>query len=194
MSNDSPPSSATRTDTRTHTDAASVRAQWEAAEGPARARLARAGVASPAQVSGLSGLAMLEAIGRGELPSVPIGHTLDFWPVEVSVGRIVFQGRPSFAVLNPMGTVHGGWMATLLDSAVGCAIHSTLPAGKGYTTLELKINCIRAITADTGPVRAEGKVIHVGSRVGTAEGRITGPDGKLYAHATTTCLIMDAAR
>ncbi|WP_335740032.1 MULTISPECIES: PaaI family thioesterase [unclassified Pseudomonas] len=90
-----------------------------------------------------------------------------------------------------MGTVHGGWYATILDSAVGCAIHTTLPAGKAYTTLELKVNRVRALTADVAVVRAEGKVIQVGRQVAIAEGRIIGPDGKLYAHATTTCLIFD---
>ena len=92
---------------------------------------------------------------------------------------------------NPMGTVHGGWFATLLDSAVGCAVHSTLPAGKGYTTLEIKVNLVRPLTDSVPLVRAEGKLIHVGRQVGTAEGRIVGPDGKLYAHATTTCLIFE---
>jgi len=92
-----------------------------------------------------------------------------------------------------MGTVHGGWYATLLDSAVGCAVHSTLPAGKAYTTLELKVNLVRALTDRVPLVRAEGKVVHVGSRTATAEGRLTGVDGKLYAHASTTCLISDIA-
>jgi uncharacterized protein (TIGR00369 family) len=103
----------------------------------------------------------------------------------------VFQGRPNRRHYNPMGTVHGGWFATLLDSAVGCAIHTTLPAGKGYTTLELKVNMVRPLNDSVPLVRAEGKVIHAGRQVATAEGRIVGPDGKLYAHATTTCLIFD---
>jgi uncharacterized protein (TIGR00369 family) len=92
---------------------------------------------------------------------------------------------------NPMGTVHGGWFATLLDSAVGCAVHSTLPAGKGYTTLELKLNLVRALTDAVPLVRAEGRVLHAGRQVATAEGRLVGPDDRLYAHATTTCLIFD---
>jgi len=92
---------------------------------------------------------------------------------------------------NPLGTVHGGWFATLLDSAVGCAVHSTLPAGKAYTTLELKLNIVRALTDAVPLVRAEGKVLHAGRQVATAEGRLVGPDGRLYAHATTTCLIFD---
>lgn len=90
-----------------------------------------------------------------------------------------------------MGTVHGGWYAAILDSAVGCAIHTKLPAGRAYTTLELKVNMVRALTADVSVVRAEGKVIQVGRQVAIAEARIVGPDGKLYAHATTTCLVFD---
>ena len=90
-----------------------------------------------------------------------------------------------------MGTVHGGWFCTLLDSAVGCAVHTLLPAGKTYTTLEIKVNMLRALTVATPLVRAEGKVIHAGRRTATAEGKIIGPDGKLYAHATTTCIILD---
>ena len=93
---------------------------------------------------------------------------------------------------NPIGTVHGGWIATLLDSCVGCAVHSTLPAGKAYTTAELKVNYVRAVTARVPLLRAIGTVIHVGGRMATADGRLVGPDGKLYAHASTTCFIFDA--
>jgi uncharacterized protein (TIGR00369 family) len=103
----------------------------------------------------------------------------------------VFQGRPRLHHCNPLGTVHGGWFATLLDSAVGCAVHTTLPAGKAYTTAELKINIVRPLTDKVPLVRAVGTVIHVGGRMATADGRLTGPDGKLYAHASTTCFIFD---
>jgi uncharacterized protein (TIGR00369 family) len=106
-------------------------------------------------------------------------------------GSATFQGKPQRRHYNPIGTVHGGWFAALLDSAVGCAVHSTLPAGKGYTTLELKLNLVRPLTDPVPLVRAEGHVIHAGRHVATAEGRIVGPDGKLYAHATTTCLVVD---
>ncbi|NCX23526.1 MAG: PaaI family thioesterase, partial [Betaproteobacteria bacterium] len=105
-----------------------------------------------------------------------------------------FEGTPTRAVYNPLGTVHGGWFCTLLDSALGCAVHTTLPAGKAYTTLEIKVNMVRPLTNAIPLVRAEGKVIHTGKQVATAEGRIVGPDGKIYAHATTTCLIFDQAR
>jgi len=162
---------------------------WNAQLRDVRERLAGAGVASLADLRERSGAQFFDAIGSGQLPTPPIGHTLDFWPVEWEPGRMVFQGMPAMAHYNPLGSVHGGWIATLLDSAVGCAVHSTLPAGKGYTTIELKVNYIRAVTTDAGPLRAEGKVIHVGGQIGTAEGRLYDAADKLYAHATTTCLI-----
>ena len=112
-------------------------------------------------------------------------------PITVAPGVTVFQGSPTLAHYNPSGVVHGGYAASLLDTAVGCAIHTMLPAGKGYTTLELKVNYIRAMTDKTGPVRAEGKVVNLGGQVGIAEGRITDANGKLYAFATTTCLVFD---
>ena len=128
----------------------------------------------------------------GEVPGPLIGATLSFLPVEVGFGRAVFQGRPKLEHYNPIGTVHGGWISTLLDSCVGCAVHSTLPVGKAYTTAELKVNFVRAVTTKVPLVRAIGTVIHVGGRMATAEGRLVGPDGKLYAHASTTCFIFDA--
>ena len=167
-------------------------ARWQAEEDAVRARLATtAGCAHSHQVEGRSGLAMLEAIFAGELPRPPIGDTLDFVPIHIERGLAVFQGRPQKKHYNPLGTVHGGWFATLLDSAMGCAVHSTLPAGRAYTTLELKLNIVRALTAAVPLVRAEGKLVHAGRQVATAEGRLVGPDGQLYAHATTTCLIFD---
>ena len=110
--------------------------------------------------------------------------------VGVSEGRVVFALEPAEYHYNPLGTVHGGVMATLLDSAMGCVVQSMLPAGTSYTTLELKVNYLRPITSKTGIVYCEGKIIHVGGRVATAEGRLTGADGKLYAHGTTTCIIL----
>jgi uncharacterized protein (TIGR00369 family) len=168
-------------------------ARWLAEEEAVRARLAAPGVAHDAQVSGRPGMEVFEAIFAGELPPPPIGETLDFVLIHIEPGVAVFQGRPKTKHYNPQGTVHGGWFATLLDSAVACAVHSTLPSGKGYTTLELKINIVRALTDAVPLVRAEGKVIHAGRQVATAEGRLVGPDGKLYAHASTTCLIFDRA-
>ena len=166
-----------------------VIAKWEREEKTVRARLLAPGVVAQEQVRKLSGMEMFQAIFAGELPPPPIGETLDFVPIRMEPGVAVFQGRPQLRHYNPLGTVHGGWFATLLDSAVGCAVHTTLPAGRGYTTLELKVNMVRALNKDVPVVRAEGKVIHAGRQVATAEGRIVGPDGKLYAHATTTCLI-----
>jgi uncharacterized protein (TIGR00369 family) len=167
-------------------------ARWRAEEQAVRARLAAtAGYARPDQVDGHTGMEMFEAIFAGELPRPPIGDTLDFVPIHIEAGLAVFQGRPQLKHYNPLGTVHGGWFATLLDSAMGCAVHSTLPAGKGYTTLELKLNIVRALTDAVPLVRAESKLVHAGRQVATAEGRLVGPDGKLYAHATTTCLIFD---
>jgi uncharacterized protein (TIGR00369 family) len=162
---------------------------WNAQLAAVRERFADMGVASLADLRARSGAQFFTAIGNGELPTPPIGHTLDFWPVEWEPGRIVFQGTPAMVHYNPLGSVHGGWIAALLDSCVGCAVHSVLPAGRGYTTVELKVNYVRAVTAEVGPVRAEGKVIHVGGQIGTAEGRLFDANGKLYAHATTTCLI-----
>ena len=167
-----------------------VAAQWLKEEQAVRARMLAPGVAPQEQVRALSGMEMFNAIFAGELPPPPIGDTLDFVPIHMAPGVAVFQGRPQLRHYNPLGTVHGGWFATLLDSAVGCAVHTTLPAGKGYTTLELKVNMVRALNETVPFVRAEGKVIHAGRQVATAEGRIVGPDGKLYAHATTTCLIL----
>ena len=174
-------------------DTARVLAEWEAEEAERRARMSTSGVASPAQVAGLSGMEVFDGIFSGRLPPPPIGETLDFLPIEIEPGRAVFQGRPLLRHYNPLGGVHGGWIATLLDSCVGCAVHSTLPAGKGYTTAELKINYVRAVTAKVGLLRAVGSVIHVGGRMATADGRLIGPDGKLYAHASTTCFIFDAS-
>ncbi len=163
--------------------------QWLAREAEMRAILAEPGIASLEQMKSMSGMAFLQGILNGSMPVAHIGRTLDFFPVEGEPGRIVFQGTPGREHYNPLGSVHGGYFCTLLDSAVGCAVQSMLPQGFGYTTLEIKVNLIRAMTDKTGPVRAEGKVIQVGKQVGTAEGRIVDAAGKVYAHATTTCLV-----
>lgn len=173
-----------------HDQIAATLAQWEADEARVRATLAPPGVASPEQVQSLSGLQMFEAMRDGRIPSVPIAASLDFCPVAFEFGRMVFQGRPSEKYMNPQGTIHGGWIATLLDSAVACAIHTTLPVGRAYTTAELKISYVRALSPRTPLVRAEGHIINSGRQVGFAEGRLVGPDGKLYAHATTTCVVL----
>jgi uncharacterized protein (TIGR00369 family) len=166
-------------------------ARWRAEEQAVRARLARPGYIRSDQVRARTGLETLQAIFAGELPSPLIGETLDFVPIHVEPGVAVFQGRPQLRHYNPLGAVHGGWFATLLDSALGCAVHSALPAGTGYTTLELKVNIVRALTDAVPLVRAEGKLIHLGRQMATSEARLVGPDGKLYAHGTTTCLVFE---
>src|SRR5437773_2565133 len=138
---------------------------------------------------GLSGMEYLQKIVSGELPPPPIGALMNFRIAELSEGRAVFTVEPAEYHYNPIGVVHGGLAATLLDSAMGCAVHSTLPAGGGYTTLEIKVNYIRPMTAETGLVRCKAKVIHVGGRTATAEGRLEDGRGKLYAYGTTTCII-----
>jgi uncharacterized protein (TIGR00369 family) len=167
---------------------------WLAEEREVVARLHAgigAGVVRPEQLAGKSGLEMMQAMLRGEMPYPPIADTLDFTLMEVEEGRALFQGTPGPAHLNPMGTIHGGWYATLLDSAMGCAVHTMMPAGRGYTTAELGVNLVRAIGSKAPRIRAEGKVIHCGRQLATAEARLYGPDGTLYAHATTTCLVFE---
>jgi uncharacterized protein (TIGR00369 family) len=167
-------------------------AEWQAREDHLLALHRVHGVARPEQVVGKTGLQMFEAMLAGDLPAAPISKTLNFMLVEATPGRAVFQGRPLFDHYNPLGSVHGGWIATLLDSCAACAIHSLLPAGRAYTTLELKINYVRALTERVPRVRAIGEVVHAGKTVATSHGRLVGPDGTLYAHASTTCLIFDA--
>ena len=166
-------------------------AEWQAVDTALRQQKIVYGVATREQVAGRSGLEIFQAMIAGELPAPPISQTLDFILVEAEHGRVVFQGRPGFAHYNPMGAVHGGWFATLLDSALGCAVASILPAGKGYTTAELKVNIVRPLTDKVPFVRAEGRIIHGGNRMATADARLTGPDGRLYAHGSTTCFILD---
>jgi uncharacterized protein (TIGR00369 family) len=172
--------------------------QWLADEEKAKANWA-AGVGSPPmtpeELLSLDGLAQMRAMLAGRARPPSISQTLDFFLVDVEHGRAVFQGTPGPAHLNPMGSVHGGWYATLLDSALGCSVQCALPAGKAYTTLELKVNIVRALTPQLGTtpqrVRAEGRVIHLGGQTATADARLVGPDGKLYAHGSTTCLVFD---
>jgi uncharacterized protein (TIGR00369 family) len=138
----------------------------------------------------MDGLSFMRALMAGELPPPPIAQLLGFRPVEVGKGRAVFALQPGERHYNPIGSVHGGVAATLLDSAMGCAVQTTLPAGTGYTTLELSVNFVRAMSVDTGAVACEGEVVHRGGTVATAEGRIWVEEtGKLIAHGTTTCLI-----
>jgi uncharacterized protein (TIGR00369 family) len=137
----------------------------------------------------MSGLEYLRAIARGELPAAPMADLLGFGFHEIEEGRVVFECVPAEYHYNPIGAVHGGLACTLFDSAMGCAVHTMLPAGVGYTTVEVKVNFLRPIVANTGRLLCEGTTIHVGGRVATADARLRDEGDKLYGHATTTCMI-----
>jgi uncharacterized protein (TIGR00369 family) len=139
---------------------------------------------------GASGMEFLQKIVSGEIPPPPIAQLMGFTITHVEPGYAVFECDPAEYHYNPIGVVHGGLACTLLDSAMSCAIQTTVPAGSAYTTLELKVHLVRAITDKTGHLRAEGRIIHGGSRMGTAEGKLIDKDGKIYAHGTTTCMII----
>ena len=139
----------------------------------------------------MSGLDYLRAMMRGDLPPPPMANLLNFELVEVTEGRAIFAVEPAEYHYNPLGVVHGGLAATLCDSALGCAVHSLLPAGTGYTTIELHVNYIRPITHNSGRLRCIGQAIHVGRRVATAEAKLVDASDKLYSHATTTCLVFE---
>jgi uncharacterized protein (TIGR00369 family) len=162
---------------------AEVRRRMDAGPGP--------GVARPEQIAGKTGLEMMQSMLNGDIPHAAIAQTLDFLVLEIGPGRAVFQGTPKAQHLNPLGTIHGGWFATLLDSAMGCAVHTMMPVGRGYTTAELSVNLVKALTPKVQRVRAIGTVIHCGRQLATAEARLVGPDGTLYAHGTTTCLVFE---
>lgn len=138
-----------------------------------------------------SSLEIFEQMIAGELPQQPIAGTLDFQLAKIESGRAEFVGKPKIDYYNPLGTTHGGYIATLLDSAMGCAIQSTLPAGKGSTSLEFKINFVRPIFEKTGTLTAVGEIINAGKQIVTAEAKLIDEAGKLYAHATTTCFLFD---
>jgi uncharacterized protein (TIGR00369 family) len=140
--------------------------------------------------AGMSGLEFIKAIFEGRLPPPPIAATMDFTGAEAEEGRVVFVGEPGEFLYNPIGVVHGGYALTMLDSALGCAVQTMLAQGEGYTSLETSVNFVRPITAETGRVRCEAKILHRGGRIATAEGKLTAEkSGKLLAHGTTTCLI-----
>jgi uncharacterized protein (TIGR00369 family) len=139
----------------------------------------------------LSGLEFLRAILAGRFPPPPFARLVGQSLVEVEEGRAVFVVQPGEVHYNPIGMVHGGLLATLLDSAMGCAIHSTLPAGTGYSTLEVKVNYTRPALAGTGPLRCEARLVHRGRQTATAEGQVRDEQGRLYAHGSTTCLLMN---
>jgi uncharacterized protein (TIGR00369 family) len=149
------------------------------------------GVTPTEVMASMPGIDFVRAIFAGKLPSPPIMQTIALFDCTAEPGVVVLHSIPGFRHYNPIGSVHGGYAATLLDSAMGLAVHSMLPAGTGYTTLEFKISFIRGMTKDTGPVRSEGCTLNVGRRTATAEARITDAKGRLVAHATTTCLVFE---
>ena len=142
----------------------------------------------------MSGIDFFRKLMKGEVEPPPFLQLLNIRLVEVEEGRVVFAAETEERFYNGTGVAHGGFAATLLDSALGCAINSMMPAGKRFTTLELKVNLTRPLTREVGPLRCEAKVVHVGGRTATSEGRIVDSRGKLYAHGTTTCIIVDAPR
>ena len=148
------------------------------------------GLAKPGDVKGLTGKQVLQGIIDGTFPQAPISQAMSFWIVEIGDGFAAFEGEPGPHVLNPRGTVHGGWALTLIDSATGCAVHTELQAGTGYTTVETKVNFTRAIAQDGGKVRCEGRVVTRGRQIATAEARLLAEDGKLLAHGTSTLIIL----
>ncbi|MEM6549889.1 MAG: PaaI family thioesterase [Pseudomonadota bacterium] len=146
---------------------------------------------SPADLASMTGLDFIRGMAEGRLPAPPICEAMNFRLEDVAEGRAVFVGIAEFRHYNPIGTVHGGWVGTMLDSCMACAVQTTLAAGRGYTTLEFKVNIVRPIFESTGPLRAIGTVSHSGRRTAVAEGRLEAPAGTLFATGSTTCLVMD---
>jgi uncharacterized protein (TIGR00369 family) len=149
------------------------------------------GVTPAAIMASMPGIDFVRAIFAGRLPAPPIMENIGPFDSTAEPGLVTMKSTPGFRHYNPIGSVHGGYAATLLDSAMGLAVHSMLPAGSGYTTLEFKVSFIKGMTKDTGPVRTEGRILNVGRRAATAEARITDAKDRLLAHATTTCLIFE---
>ena len=151
--------------------------------------MAEFGILDPAAIAGMTGIEMLREMIAGRLPRPPMSQIMGFWLAEVDDGVAVFEGDSGPHLLNPLGSVHGGWALTLIDSATGCALHTTLPPGIGYTTVETKVNMTRAIAASEGRVRCEGRVVSRGRQLATAEAKLLNADGKLLAHGTSTLII-----
>jgi uncharacterized protein (TIGR00369 family) len=152
---------------------------------------ATVGIVPYAEMAGIDGITFMRRMMAGDLPAPPICRTGSFQATEVEPGRVVFEGEPSEDFHNPLGTVHGGWISMILDSALGCVVHTMLEAGQAYTTLELKVNFVRPVLATTGLVRAEALIVHLGGRIATSEARLADARGRLLAHGTSTCMIMD---
>jgi uncharacterized protein (TIGR00369 family) len=152
------------------------------------------GVVPREEAIATSGLDFLRRLLDGTYPSPPIGKAVDMWPIEFELGRAVFEAMPSARFYNPIGIIHGGWIATLLDTVMGCAVHSTLQAGQVFVTIEMKTVFVKAVLEKTGKVRCEGKLLHSGARIASSEGKIFDGKGDLIAHGSETCMIMDGTR
>lgn len=166
-----------------------ILAQWMAEEEAVRAKMASPGITSSVVQQTMSGLEFLRKSWNGDLPSTPMAAVMNAVVITVEHGRVVFQSTPTQGHFNTIGSVHGGYYCTLLDSAMAYAVLSTLPPGMGYATLELKVNLVRALSERTGPVRTEGRVIHAGRQIGLAEARMVDVDGKLCGQSTSTCML-----
>ncbi|MEM9144666.1 MAG: PaaI family thioesterase [Pseudomonadota bacterium] len=143
------------------------------------------------ELAAMSGFTFIDGIREGRYPAPPIARPMGMRLIEVAKGRVVFEGTPAFDHYNPLGAVHGGWFGTILDSCMACAVQTMLPAGRGYTTLEYRVNILRAVTVETGPLHAIGAVIRVGRRTGVSEGHLVDPQGRVFATGSTTCLVME---
>jgi uncharacterized protein (TIGR00369 family) len=139
----------------------------------------------------MSGLDFLRRLQQTELPAPPFAEVTDIWLVEVEAGRVVFEGQPSRRFYNPLGTVHGGWISTLLDSAMGCAVHSRLQPGQAYTTVEMKVNFVRPLFEHSGLLRCEAFIVHFGRRIATSEGKVVDSKGNIIAHGSETCMVLE---
>jgi uncharacterized protein (TIGR00369 family) len=151
------------------------------------------GLVDRRHATAMSGLEFVQGLRDGRFPAPPICETAEFWIAEAEAGRVVFEAVPSRRFYNPLGSVHGGWLSTVLDSAMGCAVHSTLKAGQAFTTVDMTVSFVRPAFERTGRLRCEGKVVHAGRRIATAEGRIWDAAGTLIAHGSETCMVLDVA-
>lgn len=154
----------------------------------------RYGVVPPEIATTQDGLPFLQDMIAGKHPAPPIAETMGFILVEVAPGFAVFEGEPTAAFLNPLSTIHGGWTATIMDSALGCCVHTLIKAGQAYTTVEFKVNLVRALFPGGGKLRCEGRVVHAGGRIATSEAKLTDAKGRLVAHGSETCLILEARK
>jgi uncharacterized protein (TIGR00369 family) len=158
------------------------------------ARTVDYGVTSTDVLASMQGIDFVRAMFEGRLPTPPIMQNIEPFDLHAEAGLAVMHSTPGFRHYNPIGAVHGGYAATLLDAAMGLAVHTLCMPGTGYTTLEFKVSFMKAITMETGTIRTEGRILSFGRRAATAEGKITDANGRLLAHGTTTCLVFDISR